>query len=199
MKRVLIFALVAIMLLGMVPTLAEEGMYEAPKGESVTYNLNIDWKYKRPSVAVPLKDARESMVKNGLQFYEIGYDDSDWESVSVPHAINAVDSFDGLGVDAGEAGLYRGFSFYRKNITIAPEQVGKKFILEFEAVRQTVYLYVNGKEAGYYEAGVTAMGFDITPYITSGENLIAVATDNTAGRGTNFVVSETKPGDPMGH
>ncbi len=198
MKRVLIFALVAIMLLGMVPTLAEEGMYEAPKGESVTYNLNIDWKYKRPSVAVPLKDARESMVKNGLQFYEIGYDDSDWESVSVPHAINAVDSFDGLGVDAGEAGLYRGFSFYRKNITIAPEQVGGKFILEFEAVRQTVYLYVNGKEAGYYEAGVTAMGFDITPYITSGENLIAVATDNTAGRGTSFVVSETKPGDEMG-
>ncbi|MBQ6795273.1 MAG: hypothetical protein IJO83_03915 [Clostridia bacterium] len=198
MKKVLIFAIVAIMLFGMVPTLAEEGLYEVPVGENVTYNLNIDWKYKRPPVAVPLKDARESMVKNGLQFYEVNYDDSDWETVSVPHAINSTDSFDGLGVDAGEAGLYRGFSFYRKKITIPPEHVGKKFILEFEAVRQTVYLYVNGMEAGYYEAGVTAMGFDITSLIKEGENLIAVATDNTAGRGTNFVVSETRPGDEMG-
>ncbi|MBQ8539943.1 MAG: glycoside hydrolase family 2 protein [Clostridia bacterium] len=199
MKKVLIFALVAIMLIGMLPAFAQEAEgYTAPVGENVTYNLNVDWKYKRPPVAVPLKDARESVVKDGLQFYEVGYDDSDWENVSVPHAINSVDSFDNLGVDAGESGLYRGFSFYRKNITIAPEHVGKKFILEFEAVRQTVYLYVNGKEAGYYEAGVTAMGFDITPYIVEGENLIAVATDNTAARGTSFVVSETKPGDEMG-
>lgn len=198
MKKVLIFAIVAIMLIGIVPISAQEEGYVPPTGENVTYNLNIDWKYKRPNVAVPLKDAKESMVKDGLQFYEIGYDDSDWEVVSVPHAINAVDSFDGLGVDAGEAGLYRGFSFYRKNITIPNEHVGKKFILEFEAVRQTVYLYVNGAEAGYYEAGVTAMGFDITSFIKEGENLIAVATDNTAGRGTSFVVSETKPGDEMG-
>lgn len=198
MKRVLIFAIVAIMLFGMMPTFAQEGVYNPPVGENVTYNLNIDWKYKRPSVAVPLKEARESVVKGGLQFYEVGYDDSDWESVSVPHAINATDSFDGLGVDAGEAGLYRGFSFYRKNITVPKEHVGKKFILEFEAVRQTVYLYVNGSMVGYYEAGVTAMGFDITNFVREGENLIAVATDNTAGRGTSFVVSETKPGDEPG-
>ncbi|MBQ8003457.1 MAG: glycoside hydrolase family 2 protein [Clostridia bacterium] len=199
MKKVLSCMLTIVFMLHLLPfALFAQGEFTPPVGENVTYNVNIDWRYKRPKVAVPLKDAIESEKKDGKYFYEVGYDDSDWEVVSVPHAINAIDSFDGLGVDAGEAGLYRGFSFYRKVITIAPEQVGKKFILEFEAVRQTVYLYVNGTVAGYYEAGVTAIGFDITPYIHAGDNLICVATDNTAGRGTSFVVSETRPGDEMG-
>ena len=201
MKKLLCIGIIACMLLNLFSffVMADEAVVYVPeKGENVTYNMNIGWKYKRPAVSVPLKDALGSAVKDGKQFYEIGYDDSDWESVSVPHAINAVDSFDGLGVDAGEAGLYRGFSFYRKSIVIPEEHTGKKFILEFEAVRQTVYLYVNGEMAGYYEAGVTAIGFDITPYIIAGENLIAVATDNTAGRGASFVVSETKPGDEPG-
>lgn len=201
MKKVISLGIIAVLLVQLLSfgAVAEEpGVYTPPVGENVIYNMNIDWKYIRPSVAVPLKDAAASMVRDGKQFYEVGYNDSDWETVSVPHAINAIDSFDGLGVDAGEAGLYRGFSFYRKNITIPKEHIGKKFILEFEAVRQTVYLYVNGSMAGYYEAGVTAMGFDITPYITEGENLIAVATDNTASRGASFVVSETKPGDEPG-
>lgn len=119
----------------------------------------------------------------------------DWENVSVPHAVNAEDSFDGVGVDAGEAGLYRGFMFYRKNIVIPQTDEGKKFILEFEAVRQSVYLYVNGNMAGYYEAGITAMGFDITPYVAAGEeNIIAVATDNNSDRGQDnkFIAADGK-------
>lgn len=201
MKKIVSLAIIAIFVMQLLPcaAFAEDGaLYEPYKGENVTYNMNIDWKYKRAAVYFPLKDAAMSMEKDGKQFYEADYDDSDWESVSVPHAINAIDSFDGLGVDAGEAGLYRGFSFYRKSFAVPEEHAGKKFILEFEAVRQTVYLYVNGNMAGYYEAGVTAMGFDITPYIHSGENLIAVATDNTAGRGASVVVSETKPGSEPG-
>ena len=201
MKKAISLIVIAVLIMQLLPFTVmaeEEQWYTPPVGENVIYNMNIDWKYKRPNVAVPLKDATASMVKDGKNFYEVGYDDSDWETVSVPHAINATDSFDGLGVDAGEAGLYRGFSFYRKNITIPAQHVGKKFILEFESVRQTVYLYVNGAMAGYYEAGVTAMGFDITEYIKEGDNLIAGATDNTAARGTNFVVSETKPGDEPG-
>ena len=113
----------------------------------------------------------------------------------MPHAVNAEDSFDGVGVDAGEAGLYRGFMFYRKNIVIPQTDEGKKFILEFEAVRQSVYLYVNGNMAGYYEAGITAMGFDITPYVAAGEeNIIAVATDNNSdiGQDNKFIAADGK-------
>lgn len=85
--------------------------------------------------------------------------------------------------------------FTEKNIVIPQTDEGKKFILEFEAVRQSVYLYVNGNMAGYYEAGITAMGFDITPYVAAGEeNIIAVATDNNSDRGQDnkFIAADGK-------
>lgn len=65
-------------------------------------------------------------------------------------------------------------------------------LIEFEGIRQTCYLYINGKLAGYYEAGITPFAFDLTSYIDyDGDNLIAVATDNTSTRDLDFFVSET--------
>lgn len=177
----------------------KEDDFVLPVGEGTTYNLNIDWKYKRPDAAFPLSDALKSAVRDGKNFYDMDYDDSDWETVSVPHAVNAGDSFDGLIVDAGEAGLYRGFMLYRKEFVLPEKERGKKAILEFEAVRQSVYLYVNGEMAGYYEAGTAPIGFDITSYVKAGEkNIIAVATDNAAYRGAKFNTRETIPGHEPG-
>ena len=162
--------------------------------------MNVDWKFSKAKGATfPLADALKGMEKDGKPFYDIDYDDSDWQTVSVPHAVNADDSFDSLIADAGEQDLYRGFMFYRKKFRpISHENEKKKFFLEFESVRQTIYLYVNGQFAGYYEAGVAPAGFDITPWIRPGENLIAVATDNTASRGMTSYVRETRSGHTPG-
>ena len=182
----------------------EAEKYTAPESPAVTYNMNVDWKFKKASdsATYPLASAAGSVAKDGKQFYEVGYDDSDWETVSVPHPINAEDSFDGNCYDAGEAGLYRGFMFYRKHITIPQSDAGKKMFLEFEAVRQSVYLYVNGELVGYYEAGIAPIGFDISNYVVAGQdNLIAVATDNASDRGqadTTKVTHETRPGSAAG-
>ncbi|MBQ8300804.1 MAG: hypothetical protein IJX57_02425, partial [Clostridia bacterium] len=176
--------------------------YSQAESPAVVYNMNVDWKYKRAAdgATFPLASALAGVVDaSGKQFYEVGYDDSDWETVSVPHAVNAADSFDGLGVDAGEASVYRGFMFYRKNITVPESDAGKKFIIEFEAFRQSVYVYVNGTMAGYYEAGVVPVGFDLTDYIVAGqENVIAVATDNASSRGNDNPTIETIPGTEPG-
>lgn len=182
-------------------TVMAEEIYTEPDSPSVKYNMNIDWKFRKADLAkvFPLATALEGVAKDGKQFYEVGYDDSDWETVSVPHPINAEDSFDNLAGDAGEAGLYRGFMFYRKTITIPASDAGKKLFLEFEAVRQSVYLYVNGQMAGYYEAGIAPIGFDITEFVTPGEEaLIAVATDNASSRGSTFNTQETVPGNEPG-
>lgn len=179
----------------------ESVAYQAPESPAVTYNMNVDWKYKRAAdnAVFPLATAAAGVAKDGKQFYDVDYDDSDWETVSVPHAINAEDSFDGAGLDAGEASLYRGFMFYRKNITIPASDAGKKLILEIEAIRQSVYLYANGQMVGYYEAGIAPIGFDITDYVTPGEEaVIAIATDNAASRGSSFNTQETIPGHTPG-
>lgn len=182
------------------PVTAANSAYQAPESPSRVYNMNIDWKYLRPDTAFPLADAIESAKQGDMPFYAVDYDDSDWETVSVPHAINAADSFDDRGDDNGERDLYRGFSFYRKHITIPESDRGKKVFLEFEAVRQTIYLYVNGELVGYYEAGVNATGYDITDYLNeNGDNVIAVATDNSAkGTEQTNITRETRPGSIPG-
>ncbi len=67
-----------------------------------------------------------------------------------------------------------------------------KIFLELEGVRQTCYLYVNGRMAGYYEAGAFPVGFDITEYLAEGdEQLIAIATDSTSSRNMDVIGAET--------
>lgn len=199
--------LVVQMILSMatVPVFAENdesaAAYTELESPTVTYNMNVDWKYKRAAdnATFPLASAATAIAKDGKNFYDADYDDSDWETVSLPHAVNAEDSFDGLGIDAGEASVYRGFMFYRKSITVPATDAGKKFILEFEAFRQSVYVYINGTMAGYYEAGVAPVGFDLTDYIKPGEkNVIAVATDNSSSRGNDNPTVETIPGTVPG-
>ncbi len=162
-------------------------------------NLNLDWKFtKAKGKTFPLEAAAKSVEQEGKPFYAVNYDDSAWQAVSVPHPVNAEDSFDDRIIDAGEPNLYRGFMFYRKHFTLSGETAGKKVFLEFESIRQTVYLYVNGKFAGYYEAGVAPVGFDISGLVQPGDNLIAVATDNTSSRGMPVYLKETIPGNPPG-
>lgn len=203
----LLLAIQMILSMAVMPVYAEgdaDVEYTAPENPSVTYNMNIDWKFKKASdsATYPLASAAASVAKDGKNFYDVDYDDSDWETVSVPHPINAEDSFDGNCYDAGEASLYRGFMFYRKHITVPQTDAGKKLFLEFEAFRQSVYVYVNGDIVGYYEAGISPVGFDITDYIKVGQdNVIAVATDNASDRGQSDatkVTHETRPGSAPG-
>ena len=155
------------------------------------YNLNFDWKFKKANIPFPLAAATEEGI------FTPSYNDTAWETVSVPHCPNAEDSFDSLIRDSGEATVYRGFMFYRKHFTLTDIEA-KKYILEFEAVRQTVYLYVNSAFVGYYEAGVAPIGFDITAFVREGDNLISLATDNAAYRECEFVSIETVPGNTPG-
>lgn len=205
--KFLLCILCAALLLQNIPVFASEietdGDFSVPRGEGSVYNLNIDWKAKRPEVAFPLADALASEVRDGKNFYDIGYDDSAWENVSIPHPINAEDSFDNLIADAGEASLYRGFTFYRKEFVLPGKELCHKVIAEFESVRQSIYLYLNGQFVGYYEAGTAPIGFDITAFVKAGEvNILAAATENTAYRGAAFVMKETiagnTPGDQSG-
>lgn len=202
----LLLTLQMILSMVIVPVYAEDSAevkYSAPDSPAVTYNMNVDWKFKQATVHSSLTNAIESVKdEGGKAFYETDFDDTSWETVSVPHPVNALESFDNKCYDSGEAGLFRGFMFYRKHITIPASDAGKKMFLEFEAIRNSVYLYVNGEMVGYYEAGIAATGFDITKYIKAGEdNVIAVATDNGDERGqadkTN-ITTETKPGTEPG-
>lgn len=156
-----------------------------------SFYLHYDWKFLLAD-AFPLSNALEKWKDtNGRYFYEPDFNEENWQSVTLPHTFNDGDLFRARIQDAG-SGQKRTFGFYRKWLTIPREHNGHKVLLEFEGLRQTCYLYVNGKLAGYYEAGVAPFGFDVTEFIRyDSENLIAIATDNTATRNIPACAAET--------
>ena len=168
-------------------------------------NLNADWRFSWTKAPLPLSNCVKSMEAGGTSVFAPQYDDSAWEHVSIPHPVNAHDTFDEHAVDPGEASFRRDMMFYRKRFVFSEgsavakamaDKTGKAF-LTFETVRQTVYVWVNGKFAGYYEAGIAPCAFDVTELLKDGENVVCVATDNTAMRGSKYFNKETIPGrDP---
>lgn len=168
---------------------------------SYTYDFNYKWTFKLAD-AFPLKNALEATRDAaGRYFYERDYCEENWEEVSLPHTYNDKDLFVNRIQDAG-SDQKRTFSCYRKWFRLpwvlpagpagkGENPAGYRVFLESEGIRQTCYLYVNGTLAGYYEAGVAPIGFDLTPYLTEGDNLVAIATDSTSTRNLDYFSAET--------
>ncbi len=124
------------------------------------------------------------------------YDDTLWEQVVLPHTFNGSDLFS-VPIEDGGSGQRRACAFYRNALTLPPERRGRHVLISFEGVRQTCYVYINGRLAGYHESGVGPFAFDLTPCLREdGKNVVAVATDNTSTRNIPFCIAETpnKPG-----
>lgn len=104
--------------------------------------------------------------------HQIGYDDTRWKRVTLPYAFNGDEAFRKDIVELTDTIVW-----YRKHFTIA-DLKEKKVFVEFEGVRQGADFYLNGQLLGISENGVMACGFDLTPYIKEGENVLAVRCDN---------------------
>ncbi|HEX9199550.1 MAG TPA: DUF4982 domain-containing protein [Acidobacteriaceae bacterium] len=141
--------------------------YVPPKSPRSTLNFNHDWKFIREDVA-------------GAE--AAAFDDSKWATVATPHSFNDEDSFRTIiSHGGGDRGTYKGLSWYRKHFKLSAELAGHKVFLEFEGMRQAGDIFLNGKQVGLYENGVTAYGIDITDELQFGakENVLAVKVDNT--------------------
>ena len=160
------------------------------------YYFHHGWRFKRAD-AFPMAEAlKKHRDEKGRFMYETDYQEQGWERVTLPHTFNDAELFS-VPIEDGGSGQTRTAAFYRNTLAVPSEHRGDRVFLEFEGVRQTCYLYVNGQLAGYYEAGVGPFGFELTPFLRpDGENLIAVATDNTSTRNIPFCIAETpnKPG-----
>lgn len=126
--------------------------------ERKKYNFNSEWKLRIGDFP-KAKDAK--------------FDDSKWKQVTLPHAFNEDEAFK-LSIEQ----LTDTVVWYRKSFQIPELKSNQKVFVEFEGVRQRGDFYLNGHYLGRHENGVMAVGFDLTPHIKEGENVIAVRTDN---------------------
>ena len=102
------------------------------------------------------------------------FNDSQWKRVTLPYAFNGDEAFRKDIVDLTDT-----ISWYRKHFQLSKEDLPGKVFIEFEGVRQGADFYLNGHHLGFSENGVMACGFDLTPYIKDGENVLAVRCDNS--------------------
>ena len=102
------------------------------------------------------------------------FDDGGWQQVTLPYAFNGNEAFKVDIVDLTDTIVW-----YRKHFTLSEEQTQGKVFIEFEGARHGADVYVNGSHVGFSDNGVMAFGFDITPYVHQGKNLMAVRCDNS--------------------
>lgn len=94
-----------------------------------------------------------------------------WETIRVPHTWNVADAH-------SPAGYYRGPAWYRRGLDLDTLHPSRRYFLRFEAASIVAGVYVNGQAVGEHRGAFAAFCFDITPYLHSGENFIAVRVDN---------------------
>ena len=126
--------------------------------ERKKYNFNSEWKLR---------------IGDFPKAKDTKFDDSKWKQVTLPHAFNEDEAFK-LSIEQ----LTDTVVWYRKSFRIPELKSNQKVFVEFEGVRQRGDFYLNGHYLGRHENGVMAVGFDLTPHIKEGENVIAVRTDN---------------------
>ena len=103
------------------------------------------------------------------------FDDSGWQQVTLPYAFNGDEAFRKDIVDLTDT-----ICWYRKMFNVQSSMLnGVKLFIEFEGVRQGADFYLNGHHLGFSENGVMACGFDLTPYMKEGDNVLAVRCDNS--------------------
>lgn len=71
---------------------------------------------------------------------------------------------------------YNPVGLYRKKFTVDSTMTSpdRRIYIQFDGVESAYYVYVNGKEVGYSEDTFSPHRFDITDYLVSGENTLAV-------------------------
>ena len=138
--------------------LAAAALCTAEATDRKKLNFNGDWRLKVGDVA----DAAKPNCH-----------DADWQRVTLPYAFNGDEAFRKDIVDLTDT-----ICWYRKTFSLTDVQ-HKKFFVEFEGVRQGADFYLNGHQLGFSENGVMACGFDLTPYIKEGTNVLAVRCDNS--------------------
>lgn len=155
---------------------SEEEALEMKKEVSENFMLlNGDWKF----MYSPNPDSRPK------KFHRKRFNDSDWDRIPVPSNWE----FEGYGVP-----IYVNIPYewtgnpsppevptednpvgsFRRTFHIPPGWESKNVYIHFGAVKSAFYLWVNGEKVGYSQGSKTPAEFDITSYISSGENVLAV-------------------------
>jgi len=146
---------------------------------------------------VKVLDANWKFHKGDIEnAFEVNFNDSKWQSVTVPHDWAIYGPFDKK-VDiqhvaieqngekiatekTGRTGAlpHIGTAWYRNTFTLPKESKGKKIILLFEGAMSEPQVYLNGQKVGEWAYGYSYFYFDVSQFIQEGANTLSVKLTN---------------------
>ena len=146
-------------------------------------NLNGTWKFKYV--------AGTSSGPGSSEFYAKDENDSGWDTIRVPLSWEMAnygkpvytnvgypfkDKAPNANVGWEEYGVtdHNATGFYRRTITIPETWKDKRVFVHFDGVYSAAVVWVNGKYVGYSQDSNTDAEFDITGFVTTGDNQLSV-------------------------
>ena len=155
----------------------------AATGQSPRHQLNFNsgWRFRRQARgggalgSFDRNPAIGSVIEPAFRGAPaVGYDDTGWDEVNLPHTWNAHDGSDDV------PGYFRGIGWYRKHFQLGEEFRGRRVFLEFEGVNQVSEFWVNGTRVGEHKGGYTSFEIEVTDAVRLGNdaNILTVKVDN---------------------
>ena len=150
-------------------------------------NLNGTWKFKY----VAGTSSWNSASPGESEFQAKDYDDSSWGTIRVPLSWEMANYGKPVYTNVGypfknnppnaNTGLsqygvvdHNATGFYRRTINIPETWKDKRVFVHFDGVYSAAVVWVNGKYVGYSQDSNTDAEFDITGFVTTGDNQLSV-------------------------
>lgn len=141
-------------------------------------SLNGDWKFSGiVNSSTPF--SMDANIDSG--YATANFNDSNWDDIKVP--MNWYVQYPKARLNKDESYLK---AWYRHKFTLTPTELkDHRVILRFGVIGYSARLFVNGHDAGSHHGDFTPWTVDVTPYVTSGVNSIAIRvfSDLGASRG----------------
>jgi beta-galactosidase len=159
--------------------------------------FDFGWKFQLGNGTDPAKDlgfgnTQEDFSKTGnFKFARVGYDDSKWRSLNLPHdwAVELPFVWDDTLAPHGYKPLGRRYpessvGWYRREFDIPASDAGRRVAVEFDGAFRDVFIFVNGCFVGRNDNGYAPFRFDITDFLAVGQkNCIVARVDASFGDG----------------
>ncbi len=138
------------------------------KNSRIIEDFNIDWKFQLGEVS-------------GAN--ELSFNDSEWETLSVPHDWSIDKGYYKEGETASSTGfVLGGIGWYRKSFTLSEADKEKYIRILFDGVYNNSTVWINGNLLGTRPNGYSSFGYDLTPFLKfdGSNNVVAVKVNRKA-------------------
>jgi len=139
---------------------------------------SISLAYPQERITTVLKSGWKFSQGNPEGAYIKDFNDSEWKMVDIPHdwAVEQPFILEGNG-NTGKL-PWKGEGWYRNNIHIPGQYMGKRIYLLFDGIMAFPSIYINGRLVGQWDYGYNSFYLDITEYVNiEVDNLIAIHVD----------------------